>query len=61
MVIGNVTQHEGEVREVSVTSCVEKYVFFSMSDVSLSSTLVIGVLYEVKVKRNLLRQISIIF
>ena len=58
MVIGNVTQHEGEVREISVTSCVEKYVFFSMSEVSLSSTLVIGVLYEVKVKRSLLRQID---
>ena len=58
VVIGNATQHEGEVREISETSCVEKYVFFSMSDVSLSSTLVIGVLYEVKVKRNLLRQID---
>ena len=58
MVIGNVTLHEGDVREISVTSCVEKYVFFSMSEVSLSSTLVIGVLYEVKVKRSLLRQID---
>ena len=44
MVIGNATQHEGEVREISLTSCVEKYVFFSLSEVSLSSTLVIGVL-----------------
>ena len=44
VVIGNTTQHEGEVRKISVTSYVEKYVFFSMSEVSLSSTLVIGVL-----------------
>ena len=44
VVIGNATQHEGEVREISLTSCVEKYVFFSLSEVSLSSTLVIGVL-----------------
>ena len=58
VVIGNATQHEGEVREISVISCVEKYVFFSMSEVSLSSTLVIGVLNEVKVKRNLLRHID---
>ena len=42
--------------EINVTSCVEKYVFFSMSEVSLSSTLIIGVLYEVKVKHNLLRR-----
>ena len=35
VVIGNATQHEGEVRKISVTSYVEKYVFFSMSEVSL--------------------------
>ena len=58
VVISNVTQHEDEVREISATSCVEKYVFFSMLEVTLSSTLVIGVLYEVKVKRNLFRQID---
>ena len=33
--IGNTTQHEGEVRKISVTSYVEKYVFFWMSEVSL--------------------------
>ena len=30
VVIGNATQREGEVREISVTSCVEKYIFLDV-------------------------------